>query len=142
MGRDRTGPPTRNGEGLEKTKQSPIKRGKSYQLKQEGEWWQRSQSPERFEDEHSELETAFIEKPTPGGYKGGSAPGQSKSSSVRRTRRDDCELELSRDEKDRAYMHDSQNRDTDMGAGYAFPMGQSPPQWGLSQSEGKRGTGL
>jgi hypothetical protein len=53
VGRDRTGPPTRNGEGLGKTKQSPIKKGKSYQLKQEGEWWQRSQSPERFEDEHS-----------------------------------------------------------------------------------------
>jgi hypothetical protein len=32
----------------------PSKGGKSYQIKQEGEWWQRSQSPERFEDEYSE----------------------------------------------------------------------------------------
>jgi hypothetical protein len=68
VGRDRTGPPTRNGEGLGTTKQSPIKSGKSNQLKQEGGWWQRSQSPERFEDEHSELESAFMERPTSGGY--------------------------------------------------------------------------
>ena len=34
---------------------------KSYQIKQEGEWWQQSQSPERFEDEYSELEATFIE---------------------------------------------------------------------------------
>jgi hypothetical protein len=32
VGRDRTGPPTRNGEGLGKTKQSPIKKGKSFSL--------------------------------------------------------------------------------------------------------------
>jgi hypothetical protein len=49
---------------------------KSYQSKQKGDWWQ--QSPERFEDEHSELEAAFIESPTPGGYKSKSALGQSK----------------------------------------------------------------
>jgi hypothetical protein len=42
----------------------PSKGGKSYQLKQEGEWWQRSQSPESFEDEYSELESAFMERPT------------------------------------------------------------------------------
>jgi hypothetical protein len=36
----------------------PSKGGKSYQSKQEGDWWQ--QSPERFEDEFSELEAAFI----------------------------------------------------------------------------------
>ena len=53
----------------------PSKGGKSYQIKQEGERWQQSQSPERFEDEHSELEAAFIERPTPGRYKGRSAPG-------------------------------------------------------------------
>jgi hypothetical protein len=47
-----------------------------------------------------------------------------KSPSVRRTRRDDFELESSREEKDRAYMHDSQNRDTGMGAGYASSRGQ------------------
>ena len=115
----------------------PSKGRKSYHLKQEGEWWQRSQSPERFEDEYDELDSAFTERPTPGGEdkgyfegsrgnKGGSAPGQSKSLSVRRTRRDDFELESSREEKDRAYMHDSHNRDTGMGAGYAFPRRQGP----------------
>ena len=45
------------------------KGGKSYQSKQEGDWWQQSQSPERFEDEHSELEAAFTERPTPGDIK-------------------------------------------------------------------------
>jgi hypothetical protein len=35
----------------------PSKGGKSYQSKPEGDWWQ--QSPERFEDEYSELEAAF-----------------------------------------------------------------------------------
>ena len=132
---DRTGPPTRNGEGLGTTKQSPIKRGKSYQLKQEGEWWQRSQSLERLEDEYSELESAFMERPTPGGYQGGSPPGQSKSPLVRKTLRDDFDLESSREEKDRAYMHESQNRDTDMGAGYAFPRGQDSLHNGVSSSQ-------
>ena len=113
----------------------PSKGGKSYQLKQEGEWWQRSQSPERFEDEYSELESAFMERPTSRGYKGGSAPGQSKSPSVRRMRHDDFELEWSREEKDRAHMHDSQNRDTDMSAGYAFPRGQGPLHSGVSASQ-------
>jgi hypothetical protein len=73
----------------------PSKGGKSYQSKQEGDWWQQSQSLERFEDEYSELEAAFTERPTPGGYKSKSAPGQSKSPSVRRTRHDDFELESS-----------------------------------------------
>ena len=67
----------------------PSKGEKSYQSKQEGDWWQ--QSPERFEDEYSELEAAFIERPTPGGYKSKSAPGQS----VRKMRRDDFGLESS-----------------------------------------------
>ena len=84
----------------------PSKVGKSYQSKQEGDWWQ--QSPERFEDEYSKLEAAFIERPTPGGYKSKSAPGQSKSPSVRRTRRDDFELESSSNERYQAYMHDFQ----------------------------------
>ena len=75
-----------------------------------------------------------MERPTPGGYKGGSAPGQSKSPSVRRMRRDDFELESSREEKDRAHMHDSQNRDTDMSAGYGFPRGQGPLHSGVSAS--------
>jgi hypothetical protein len=39
----------------------PSKWGKSYHSKQEGDWWQQSQSPERLEDEYSELEAAFIE---------------------------------------------------------------------------------
>jgi hypothetical protein len=134
-----TGPGPLQGMGkhLGQLSKVPPKGEKSYQLKQEGEWWQRSQSPERFEDEYSELETAFIERPTPGEYKGGSAPGQSKSPSVRRTRRDDFELESSRDEKDRAYMHDSQNRDTDMGAGYAFPRGQGPNTVGSQPVRGE-----
>jgi hypothetical protein len=34
-----TGPPTRNGEGLGQLSKVPSTRGKSYQLKQEGEWW-------------------------------------------------------------------------------------------------------
>ena len=59
----------------------PSKGGKVYQSKQEGDWWQQSQSPERFEDEYSELEEASIERPTPWGYKSKSAPGQSKSPS-------------------------------------------------------------
>jgi hypothetical protein len=39
----------------------PSKGGKSYHSKQEGDWWQQSQSSERLEDEYSELEAAFIE---------------------------------------------------------------------------------
>jgi hypothetical protein len=113
----------------------PSKGGKSYQLKQEGEWWRRSQSPERFKGEYSELESAFMERPTPGVYKGGSVPGQSKSPSVRRMRGDNFELESSREEKDRAHMHDSQNRGTDMVAGYVFPMGQAPLHSGISASQ-------
>jgi hypothetical protein len=76
-----------------------------------------------------------MERSTPGGYTGGSAAGQSKSPSVRRTRRDDFELESSRDEKKRAYMHDSQNRDTDMSAGYAFPRVQGSLHSGFSASQ-------
>ena len=113
----------------------PSKGGKSYQIKQEGEWWQQSQSPERFEGEYNELEAAFIERPTPGGYKGRSVPGQSKSPSVRRTRRDDFELESSSDERDRAYMHDFQIRDSDIRAGYAFPRGPGLPHSGVSDSQ-------
>ena len=137
MGRDRTGPPTRNGKDWGQLSKVPSKGRKSYPLKQEGEWWQRSQSHERFDDEYSELEAAFVERSTPDGYKGESAPGQSKSPSVRRMRHDDFELESSRDEKDRAYMHDSQNRDTDMGAGYAFPRGQGPNTVGSQPVRGE-----
>jgi hypothetical protein len=133
VGRDRTGLPTRNGKDWGQLSKVPSKGRKSYPLKQEGEWWQRSQSHERFDDEFSELEAAFVERSTPGE----SAPGQSKSPSVRRMRHDDFELESSRDEKDRAYMHDSQKRDTDMGAGYAFPRGQGLPHSGVSASQRK-----
>ena len=45
------------------------------------------------------------------------------------------ELESSREEKERAPMHDSQNRDTDMSAGYAFPRGQGPLHSGVSASQ-------
>jgi hypothetical protein len=113
----------------------PSKEGRFYQIKQEGEWWQKSQSPERFEDEYNELEAAFIERPTPGGYQGGSAPEQSKSPSVRRTCRDDFELESSSDERDRAYMHDFQIRDSDIRAGYAFPRGTGLPHNGVSANQ-------
>ena len=76
------------------------------------------------------MEATFIERPTPGGYKSTSAPGQSKWPSVRRTRRDDFEWDSSSDERDRAYMHDVHIRDSDIRAGYAFP--REP---GLSHSE-------
>ena len=66
-------------------------------------------------------------RPTPGGYKSKSAPGQSKSPSVRRTRRDDFELESSSDERDRAYMHDFHIRDSHIRASYAFPRDQVFP---------------
>ena len=50
-------------------------------------------------------------------------------------RRDDFELESSHEEKDRAHMHDSQNRDTDMGM--RSPGDKVPSTVGLSQSEAK-----
>jgi hypothetical protein len=82
-----------------------------------------------------------MERPTPGGYKGRSAPGQLKSPSVLRTRRDDFELESSSDERDRAYMHDFQIRnlsDKKHTCWVCASQGtSSPPQWGLSQTEGK-----
>ena len=133
MGRDKSGLPQGMGKDWGQLSRVPSTLGKSYQLKQQGEWWQRSHSPEKFEDENGELDSAFMERPIPWGYvegprgnKGGSGSGQSKSPLVRRTRRDDFELESSCEEKDRAYMHDSQNRDTDMGAGYASPREQDP----------------
>ena len=62
-----------------------------------------------------------MERQTPGGFKCTSAPGQSKSPSVRRTRRDDFDWDSSSDERDRAYMHNVHIRDSDIRAGYAFP---------------------
>jgi hypothetical protein len=79
----------------------------------------------------------ILERPTPGGYKSTSAPGQSKSPSVRRTRRDDFELDSSSDERDRAYMHDLHIRDSDIRAGYAFPREPGLPHSGVLAS--KRG---
>ena len=35
----------------------PPKTEKHYQFKQEGEWWQRSESPNRFEDDYGELDS-------------------------------------------------------------------------------------
>jgi hypothetical protein len=49
------------------------------QLKQERDWWQQSNLPYRVEDENSEMETTFMERQTPGGFKCTSAPGESKS---------------------------------------------------------------
>ena len=51
----------------------------------------KSHSPDRFDDDYSEMEATFIGRPTPGGDRSTSAPGQSKSVSVRRTRREDFE---------------------------------------------------
>jgi len=87
-----------------------------------------------------------MEKQTPGGEDKGffegprgnkseSAPGHLQSPSVRRTRRDDFEIESNREERDRAYMHPSQNRDTGMGAGYASPRGQGLLYHGVSNSQ-------
>jgi hypothetical protein len=110
--------------------------GKSYYSKQEGDWWQQSNSPDRFEDDYSEMETTFMERPTPGGFKSTSAPGQSKSPSVRRTRRDDFEWDSSRDERDRAYMHNVHIRNSDIRAfhvpflGYALFYLYSPSSRG------------
>jgi hypothetical protein len=115
----------------------PSTGGKSYHSKQEGNCWQQSQSPERFEDEHSELEAALIERPITGGYKSKSAPGQSKSPSVRRTRCGDFELESSSDERDLAYMQDLHIKDSDIRGGYAFPREPGLPHSGVLAS--KRG---
>jgi hypothetical protein len=136
---ERTGPGHAKGRGKEwgQFDKVPSTGGKSYHSKQEGDWWQQSQSPERFEDEYSELDATFIERPTQGGYKSKSAPGQSKSPSVRRTHRDDFERESSSDERDRTYMHDLHIRDSDIRAGYAFPRGPYLPHSGVLAS--KRG---
>jgi hypothetical protein len=55
-------------------------------------------------------------------------------SGVPRMRRDDFELESSNDERDWAYMHDFQIRDSDICAGYAFPRGTGLPRNGVSAS--------
>ena len=121
----------------------PSKEETPYPVKQEGEWWQRSQSPERLDDDCGELDSAFMERQTPGGEdkgyfegprgnKGESAPGQLQKPSVRRTRRDDFELESNHEEREWENMHPSQNRDTCMGAGYTSPRGQGLLYQGVS----------
>ena len=77
----------------------PLTGGKSYYNKQEGDWWQQANLPERLDDDYSEME-----RQTPGGVKYTSAPGQYLPPSVRRTRRDDLDWDSSSDERDWAYM--------------------------------------
>jgi hypothetical protein len=43
----------------------PLSRGKSYYSKQEGDWWQQSNLPDRVEDEYSEMEATIMERQTP-----------------------------------------------------------------------------
>jgi hypothetical protein len=58
--------------------------------------------------------------------------------SVRRTRRDDFELDSSSDERDRAYMHELHISDSDIHAGYAFPREPGLPHSGvLARKRGK-----
>jgi hypothetical protein len=45
------------------------------------------------------------------------------------------QLESSSDERDRAYMHDFQIRDSDIRAGYAFPRGPGLPHSGVLASQ-------
>ena len=99
----------------------PLTGGKSYYNKQEGDWWQQANLPERLDDDYSEMESTFMERQTPGGVKYTSAPGQYPPPSVRRSRRDDLDWDSSSDERDRAYMQNVHIRDSDIRAGYAFP---------------------
>lgn len=146
----------------------PTKRDKSYQVQEEGECWQRSLSPERLEDDYGKMDSAFMEKQTPGGEdrgyfkgprgnkgesalqhsnyfegprgnKGESAPRHSKPS-VRRMRREEFELDWCREERDRAHIHDSQNRAVGIGPGYATTRGQGPLHHGAST--GQWGSGV
>jgi hypothetical protein len=73
----------------------PLTGGKSYYNKQEGDWWQQANLPERLDDDYSEMESTFMERQTPGGVKYTSVPGQYHPPSVRRTRRDDLDWDSS-----------------------------------------------
>jgi hypothetical protein len=42
----------------------PLTRGKSYYNKQEGDWWQQVNLPERLDDDYSEMESTFMERQT------------------------------------------------------------------------------
>lgn len=90
-----------------------------YYNKQEGDWWQQANLPERLDDDYSEMESTFMERQTPRGVKYTSAPGQYPLPSVRRTRRDDWDS--SSEERDQKYMQNMHIRDSDIRAGYAFP---------------------
>jgi hypothetical protein len=61
----------------------PLTEGKSYYNKQEGDWWQQANLPERLDDDYSERESTFMERQTPGRVKYTSAPGQYPPPSVR-----------------------------------------------------------
>jgi hypothetical protein len=37
--------------------------GKSYYNKQEGDWWQQANLPERLDDDYSEMESTFMPPP-------------------------------------------------------------------------------
>jgi hypothetical protein len=80
----------------------PLKGGNSYYNKQEWDWWQQANLPERLDDDYSEME-----RQTPGGVKYTSAPGQYPPPLFRRTRREDLDWDSSSDERDRAYMQNS-----------------------------------
>ena len=44
----------------------PLTGGKSYYNKQEGDWWQQANLPERLDDDYSEMESTFMERQTQG----------------------------------------------------------------------------
>jgi hypothetical protein len=50
-----------------KSKQKvPSTGGKSYYNKQERDWWQQANLPEKLDDDYSEMESTFMERKTPG----------------------------------------------------------------------------
>ena len=42
----------------------PLTGGKSYYNKQEGNWWQQANLPDRLNDDYSEMESTFMERKT------------------------------------------------------------------------------
>ncbi len=110
-----------------------------YYNKQEGDWWQQANLPERLdEDDYSEMGSTFRERQTPMGVKYTSAPEQYPRPSVRRTRWDDWDS--SSEERDQKYMQNMHIRDSDIRAGYAFPRGPGLFHSGLYEkgSKGKK----
>jgi hypothetical protein len=45
----------------------PSTGGKSYYNKQERDWWQQANLPEKLDGDYSEMESTFMERKTPGG---------------------------------------------------------------------------